>query len=414
MGLLYADNTGVKTKALLIYEGDQTSMSGRTFKYTKAFLEKIVNATNAWHSRGGRTKLLKDHEFKQDSVGGWFDNFRLEMLDTLNLPHSGMEELLGKWAIFADAHITGDSAIAQYNSGNLKELSLGIDIKNSKGFGSAVIFEVSGVVIPAIEGAQLYSRSEGVIKALDDLGFFAMSDAPNYRAADEGATAMCANCSYAQDGSCQRYDFSYAGESVCDSYQAPDSENPDAFAKENPEALTLESTESDKELYFVYGLNKGVGMANKIEASLREWSEEKGLDLPDEEISLFAKRLTEPKPDPQVEELRQQVAELNRKNELLQKYSKHQLKAKELVDSGKMQPVVYKFLFGDAEIEVYSGHQEKDALELAIELFALQSPIELGKVLPEYDQPKNNDEDSALSEFVNEYRSSNPVPRRVA
>lgn len=412
MGFLY-NSEGVRTKALLIYEGEQTSSSGKKRNYTRDTLEAVVESTNAWHARGGKTKLYKDHRYTQDNIIGQVSNFRLEPITTLTLPHPGMSDLLDKLGIFADVLIGAADAVDAYRAGTLQDLSIGIDWANAQGFGENVIFEVSAVALPAVPGAQLYEKRRGR-KPKPKPETYDQDDAPNWRAAMMGEP-NCSMCVHYADERCTAFDFETGPTNVCDAFemQAQDGEEVTDAAPDEVETMTA-STVAAKPQKDKLGLSKrfrGIRMANQLEASLRKWAETEGFDLPDEAISTFAQSVTAPPPDPRVAELQAQVEKLARQNETLQRYSKHQIQAKDLVEQGKMQPVVYKHLFGESGIETYSSNTTKDAMELALELFAMQSPLTLGKALPESDAPASDDDDE---QWLAEYRKSRPAPRRVA
>ena len=164
-----AELTQVKTSALLFYEGEHTSMAGASKKWSKRTLEAIASKTAAYLAAGNRIKLYlapQDHAINQAAAVGLVSNVRLAEITDSTIPMPGQTDLLGKLGLYADVEILDGNAIQQYQKGLLKELSIGLGRDN-------VIYEVSGVSIPALAGAALFAREvelEGFAKSLNSKG----------------------------------------------------------------------------------------------------------------------------------------------------------------------------------------------------------------------------------------------------
>ena len=148
------DGTTINTRALLFYEGEHTPGSGRGKKFTKASLQKIADATNAYLSGGRRVKLFMaatDHRVGQQAAIGLLDgDITLARITSTDLPLPGLTDLVGKFGLFGHVSISASEAVSQYKSGLLKELSIGLG-------GDNVIYEISAVSIPSLTGAALFA-----------------------------------------------------------------------------------------------------------------------------------------------------------------------------------------------------------------------------------------------------------------
>lgn len=147
----------LEVPCLLFYEGQHTSMQGKGVSYSAAQIQAIADATNAWINGGRRVKLYsgqKDHSISQGSTIGFLvGSVTAEPITADKLPLPGLDALIGKMGVFGTVQIAGESNVAQYLDGRLKELSVGLTPKNE-------IVEISAVSIPSLAGAALFAAGE--------------------------------------------------------------------------------------------------------------------------------------------------------------------------------------------------------------------------------------------------------------
>ena len=149
--------------ALLMIEGSIRDVLGQVTNYTRSLIDEIVEASNAY-AKSSEIKLFNDHDYSQSArIGSVTGAFSAREITNVDIPENGDQSVIGKYAIFNDGlEIRSPDAIAQYHSGLLKELSIGVDLKGNL-FGKKVIFEVSAVAFSAVEGAQLYAKNANAI-----------------------------------------------------------------------------------------------------------------------------------------------------------------------------------------------------------------------------------------------------------
>lgn len=141
--------------ALAFYEGEHTSMGGQTTTYGKEDLEAIATATNAYLSSGRRIKLYasdNDHlKISQGTAIGTVEgSFSVEQITSDRLPSPLLADLVGKWGLYCQIKLADEGAIAQFRTGLLREISIGLTADNT-------IIEISAVAMPALAGAALFS-----------------------------------------------------------------------------------------------------------------------------------------------------------------------------------------------------------------------------------------------------------------
>lgn len=154
------DERGVLVRpALLLIEGSIRDVLDQVTNYTRSLIDEIVEASNNY-AKSNEIKLFNDHNYSQNSrIGSVTGVFSAREITNVDIPENGNQSIIGKYAIFNDGlEIRSPDAIAQYHLGLLKELSIGIDLKGNL-FGKNVIFEVSAVTFPAVEGASLYAKT---------------------------------------------------------------------------------------------------------------------------------------------------------------------------------------------------------------------------------------------------------------
>ena len=167
--------------ALLMIEGAVRDVLGQVTNYTRSLIDEIVEASNAY-AKSSEIKLFNDHDYSQSArIGAVTGLFSAREIAELDIPENGDRSVIGRYAIFNDGlEVRSPDAIAQYHSGLLKELSVGIDLKGNL-FGKKVIFEVSAVAFPAVNGAMLYSKNTDA----DDTSKYAFTFESQLRRADK-------------------------------------------------------------------------------------------------------------------------------------------------------------------------------------------------------------------------------------
>ena len=170
--------------ALLLVEGTIKDALGQVTNYTREHIDKIVEATNAY-AKFNEIKLFNDHDYSQESrIGAVAGSFSARDITELDIPENGDRSVIGRYAIFNDGlEVRSPDAIAQYHSGLLKELSVGIDLKGKLFEKGKVIFEVSAVAFPAVNGAMLYSKNANT--DADDTSKYAFTFESQLRRADK-------------------------------------------------------------------------------------------------------------------------------------------------------------------------------------------------------------------------------------
>jgi hypothetical protein len=148
----------VTVRALLFYEGKHTDSMGKSKTFSAATVQAIAAATNLYLKSGRRAKFFADHEYSQRNVLGAIEG-EVTAQEITEVPHKGMEGLIGKIGIYANVVIAGEENVIAYNDGRIKEISVGIDT-DGKTFGvKNAIYELSAVGIPALAGAALFAKT---------------------------------------------------------------------------------------------------------------------------------------------------------------------------------------------------------------------------------------------------------------
>jgi hypothetical protein len=165
------DECGVLVRpALLLTEGKITDSEGVTTTYTRELIDAIVETSNAY-AQTEEIKLFNDHEYSQKSrIGSVTGKFTAREITDFDLPENSDRSSIGKYAVFNDGiEIRDEKAIEKYQSGLLKELSIGIILTGNTG----TIYEVSAVPWGAVKEAHIYSGEPMPID--DDIHKYAFS-----------------------------------------------------------------------------------------------------------------------------------------------------------------------------------------------------------------------------------------------
>ena len=142
----------LKKRGLILVEGDHTDSKKRGHTFTPERLERIVENTNNFLSKGSRLPILLDHNKSQSHVVGDLNSeLRLEEITKENLPNAKFKHLIGKLGIFVDEIlIKSKDAIKQAKENLLTTVSPGLDVSTD------IIREISYTPNPAITGLMTF------------------------------------------------------------------------------------------------------------------------------------------------------------------------------------------------------------------------------------------------------------------
>lgn len=144
-------------RALVLVQGKQTDMLGTVVNYTKKLMDSIAQASSAYIESGEDVWFFDDHEYSAKNIIGKVQgNYQVLKINEDILPHPGMTDLIGKYGLYADIEIIGESNVQRYNSGTLKPISIGVDL-GGEFVPKNTIYEISAVWKGAIRGASLFS-----------------------------------------------------------------------------------------------------------------------------------------------------------------------------------------------------------------------------------------------------------------
>ena len=161
-GSVTTTERGVEVTALAFVEGKQTPVGGEAETHTPKKIRAYAAVTNEWLQSGEDVPLF---ESPHDLAPGGYDNankigfmrdFTTKKITKEDLPEGEdtYDDLIGKVGAFAKAEIVEDGAIARYNKGLIKKISVGL---GNCGKGPQ-FFEASVVPWGAVRGAMLYGH----------------------------------------------------------------------------------------------------------------------------------------------------------------------------------------------------------------------------------------------------------------
>jgi hypothetical protein len=326
------DECGVLVRpALLLTEGKITDSAGETTTYTRELIDAIVETSNAY-AQTEEIKLFNDHEYSQSArIGSVTGKFYAREITDFDLPENSDRSSIGKYAVFNDGiEIRDEKAIEKYQSGLLKELSIGIILSGNTG----TIYEVSAVPWGAVKEAHIYSGEPMPID--DDIRKYAFSFEAEMRKGSMPSEEQM----MAMDKTWKGF---YSFSNVLHELQnATDSELPKPRSKMTKKAL-------DDLNGYLYSIH---------------------LPKPDPEeipIVMMEKTMTEETKTysaADFEALQSQLAKLQKDNQDTLKFSALKDKASELVRNGKLSPAEYKTKFeGDQAFANYQAAIAGDPLE---------------------------------------------------
>ncbi|MBD2316675.1 hypothetical protein [Phormidium tenue] len=326
------DECGVLVRpALLLTEGKITDSEGVTTTYTRELIDAIVETSNAY-AQTEEIKLFNDHEYSQKSrIGSVTGKFTAREITDFDLPENSDRSSIGKYAVFNDGiEIRDEKAIEKYQSGLLKELSIGIILSGNTG----TIYEVSAVPWGAVKEAHIYSGEPMPID--DDIHKYAFSFEAEMRKGSMPSEEQMMAMDKTWKGF---YSFSNV---LYELQNATDSELPKPRSKMTKKAL-------DDLNGYLYSIH---------------------LPKPDPEeipIVMMEKPMTEKTKTysaADFEALQSQLAKLQKDNQDTLKFSALKDKASELVRNGKLSPAEYKTKFeGDQAFANYQAAIAGDPLE---------------------------------------------------
>lgn len=316
----------LEVPCLLFYAGAHTSMQGKAVNYTDAQIQAIADATNTWINGGRRIKLYagdRDHAISQGSTIGYLVGaVTAEPITAERLPLPGLDALIGKMGVFGTVQIAGESNVAQYLDGRLKELSVGITPQNQ-------IIEISAVSIPSLAGAALFS-------------------AGNPPSPEQAIAHFQATLAYALTLSDQMQDDAIRKAemqlwnlfdgfmSVLSDIRNTAAENPDALDGQTPEALRSKAVED----YITQ-------LRNRLQVAVPAIAPEPLTTIP-----LFGASMDLEQMSARIETLetadaasKRQIALFVRRETLADRWSALRLKGTQLLEQGKLTPASFKQKF---------------------------------------------------------------------
>jgi hypothetical protein len=165
-GCLFATETQTQTatatrtiRALCLYEGKVTGMSGVPRSFDKKLINQILGSSLEHLTSGVQLPVYySNHDYDPKSKCGLIVGpFEAQVITETDLPDPNLSDLIGKYGIFTTIQLIRPEAIADYDAKLIKPISVGIDFKGEH-FPKNAIYEISLVGFGAFPGAQLFGK----------------------------------------------------------------------------------------------------------------------------------------------------------------------------------------------------------------------------------------------------------------
>ncbi|MEO0537530.1 MAG: hypothetical protein AAF215_27175 [Cyanobacteria bacterium P01_A01_bin.123] len=160
-----ATEKGLTVLALAMVEGTFTDALGKEYTYDEEWLNAIAIASNTLLAQGREIPFFhSEHDFEpngyanRNKVGLVRGQFIVQRITPELLPKPEMVEIAGKLGLFTQIEILRPDAIALYQQGLLKAISIGITLADDDYWIKNAVFEISAVAWGAVPQAMLFGR----------------------------------------------------------------------------------------------------------------------------------------------------------------------------------------------------------------------------------------------------------------
>jgi hypothetical protein len=367
--------SGILVRALCAYEGKFTSGNGTAKIFTPKLLLAMVEASNERLNSGIPVPLFSsNHEYTQQSKVGVIEGpFTGQVITAADLPHPDLTDLIGKFGIFTIVRLIKEEAIADYNLGLIKAISMGVDF-SGQFFPKNAIYEISFPGFSAIPGAQLFKLGGGM-----NIDFVKMAAEAIAIASNDGKFALTLKDQVAQQELMPKLYNLF-----------------DAFTTVVRDIVNSDQDDDDKDALIQQAISDmAVGFTSKLRiGKLSQMSGQSTLEDSADEFEGFEDTDTEGDEDmARNEELEQQVVQLQQQITIQELYTQVQSKASALFQYRKLTPAQLKEFEAPAATvtaitETFAAQTKapKDAIaELNKRLIQLETLEQYGQVVaPEF------------------------------